>query len=121
MVEIGKREKVSKRYVSRIIRFAFLAPEIVEQIVNGCQPPEFTAESTDRPLSCRRTTPGGDGGQGPFRPLGQLGQPTKVNCSGIAVQRQKIALVQNCFPDAALAVDKVDFQPRETCPGHKGL
>ncbi len=45
MVEIGKREKVGKRYVSRIIRLAFLAPEIVEQIVHGCQPPDFTAES----------------------------------------------------------------------------
>jgi site-specific DNA recombinase len=45
MVEIGKREKVGKRYVSRIIRFAFLAPDIVEQIVKGCQPPELTAES----------------------------------------------------------------------------
>ena len=45
MVEIGKREKVGKRYVSRIIRLAFLAPGIVEQIVNGFQPPELTADS----------------------------------------------------------------------------
>jgi len=45
MVEIAKREKVGKRYVSRVIRLAFLAPEIVEQIVNGCQPPELTAQS----------------------------------------------------------------------------
>lgn len=46
MVEIGKRGKVGKLYVSRIIRLAFfLAPEIVEQIVKGCQPPELTAES----------------------------------------------------------------------------
>jgi site-specific DNA recombinase len=45
MVEIGQREKVGKRYVSRIIRLAFLAPEIVEQIVKGCQYPEHTAES----------------------------------------------------------------------------
>ncbi len=45
MVEIGKRERVGKRYVSRVIRLAFLAPDIVEQIVKGCQPPELTAES----------------------------------------------------------------------------
>ena len=45
MVEIGKREKVGKRYVSRIIRLAFLSPNIVEQIVKGCQPPELTSES----------------------------------------------------------------------------
>jgi len=56
MVEIGKREKVGKRYVSRVIRLAFLAPEIVEQIVNGCQPPELTAQSllndrTELPLA----------------------------------------------------------------------
>ena len=56
MVEIGKREKVGKRYVSRIIRLAFLAPDIVGQIASGCQPPELTAESllkdrTQLPLS----------------------------------------------------------------------
>jgi len=45
MVEIGKRERVGKRYVSRVIRLAFLAPDIIEQIVKGCQPPELTAES----------------------------------------------------------------------------
>jgi site-specific DNA recombinase len=45
MAQIGQREKVGKRYVSRIIRLAFLAPEIVEQIVHGCQPPELSAEA----------------------------------------------------------------------------
>jgi site-specific DNA recombinase len=45
MVEIGKREKLGKRYVSRVIRLAFLAPDIVEQIVKGRQPTELTAES----------------------------------------------------------------------------
>ena len=45
MVEIGKREKIGKRHVSQIIRLAFLAPDIVEQIVNGVQPPELTAQT----------------------------------------------------------------------------
>ena len=56
MVEIGKREGVGKRYVSRMIRLAFLAPAIVERIAEGRQPPELTAQflSTGRgdfPLS----------------------------------------------------------------------
>src|SRR5271170_1889603 len=54
MVEIGKREKVGKRYVSRIIRLAFLAPDIVGQIASGCHPPELTAESL---LKDRRQLP----------------------------------------------------------------
>jgi site-specific DNA recombinase len=45
MVDIGKREKLGKRYVSRIIRYAFLAPNIVEQIAGDHQPTDFTAES----------------------------------------------------------------------------
>jgi DNA invertase Pin-like site-specific DNA recombinase len=56
MVEIGRREGVGKRYVSRMIRLAFLAPSIVETIAEGRQPPELTAQflSTGRgdlPLS----------------------------------------------------------------------
>ena len=56
IVEIGKREGVGKRYVSRMIRLAFLAPAIVERIAEGRQPPELTAQflSTGRgdlPLS----------------------------------------------------------------------
>jgi site-specific DNA recombinase len=56
MVEIGKRERVGKRYVSRMIRLAFLAPTIVERIAEGRQPPDLTAQflSTGRgdlPLS----------------------------------------------------------------------
>jgi site-specific DNA recombinase len=56
MVEIGRREGVGKRYVSRMIRLAFLAPTIIERIVEGRQPPELTAQmlSTGRgdlPLS----------------------------------------------------------------------
>jgi hypothetical protein len=56
MVEIGKREGVGKRYVSRMIRLSFLAPRIIERIAEGRQPPELTAQflSTSRgdlPLS----------------------------------------------------------------------
>jgi site-specific DNA recombinase len=56
MVEIGQREGVGKRYVSRMIRLAFLAPAIVERIAEGRQLPELTAQflSTGRgdlPLS----------------------------------------------------------------------
>jgi site-specific DNA recombinase len=56
MVEIGQREGVGKRYVSRMIRLAFLAPAIIERIAEGRQPPELTTQflSTGRgdlPLS----------------------------------------------------------------------
>ena len=50
MGEIGQREGVSKRYVCRIVRLAFLAPSIIEQIAQGDQPPELTAQA----LSTRR-------------------------------------------------------------------
>ena len=44
MVEIAKCNGVGKQYVSRLIRLAFLAPEMVERIVAGRQPPELTAQ-----------------------------------------------------------------------------
>jgi hypothetical protein len=45
MVEIARRNGVGKQYVSRLIRLAFLAPEIVECILAGGQPPELTAQA----------------------------------------------------------------------------
>ena len=45
MVEIAKCNRVGKQYVSRLIRLAFLAPEMVERIVAGRQPPELTAQA----------------------------------------------------------------------------
>ncbi len=45
MLEIGQREGIGKRYVSRMIRLAFLAPAIVERIAEGRQPPELTAQA----------------------------------------------------------------------------
>jgi site-specific DNA recombinase len=45
MVEIAKGNEVGKQYVSRLICLAFLAPETVERIVAGRQPPELTAQT----------------------------------------------------------------------------
>jgi hypothetical protein len=45
MAEIGKREGLPKNYVSWLIRLAFLAPEIVEAIIQGNHPPELTAQT----------------------------------------------------------------------------
>src|SRR6266446_5084123 len=45
MVEIAKCNGVGKQYVSRLLRLAFLAPETVERIVAGRQPPELTAQA----------------------------------------------------------------------------
>ncbi len=45
VAKIAEREGVSDRYVRRLTRLAFLAPEIVEAIAAGDQPPELTAEA----------------------------------------------------------------------------
>jgi site-specific DNA recombinase len=45
LVEIAKRNGVGKQYVSRLIRLAFLAPDMVERIAAGRQPPELTAQA----------------------------------------------------------------------------
>jgi hypothetical protein len=54
MVEIAKRNGVGKQYVSRLIRLAFLAPEMVERIAAGHQPPELTAQAL---RTCRFDVP----------------------------------------------------------------
>jgi site-specific DNA recombinase len=45
IAEIAEREGVSDRYIRRLTWLAFLAPQIVEAIVAGNQPPELTAEA----------------------------------------------------------------------------
>lgn len=45
VAKIAEREGVSDRYVRRLTRLAFLAPEIVEMVAAGRQPPELTAEA----------------------------------------------------------------------------
>ena len=48
LAAIAAREGLSVRYVGRLIRLAFLAPDIVESIVEGRQPPTLTAEALTR-------------------------------------------------------------------------
>jgi hypothetical protein len=44
VADVAEREGVGSRYVRRLLRLAFLAPEIVEAIAAGNQPPQLTAE-----------------------------------------------------------------------------
>lgn len=48
--EIGDAENISKSYVSRILRLALLAPDIVERIVEGRADPALMLERLERPL-----------------------------------------------------------------------
>src|SRR5690606_11989068 len=42
--EIGRREGISDRYVGSLMSLAFLAPDIVVQVVDGTQPMTLTAQ-----------------------------------------------------------------------------
>src|ERR1035437_7045967 len=44
LTAIATREGLNYRFVGKIIRLAFLAPEIVEAIAEGKQPPELSTE-----------------------------------------------------------------------------
>jgi len=40
--ELAEREKLGFSYMTRVLRLSLLAPDIVEAILGGVQPPEFT-------------------------------------------------------------------------------
>ena len=40
--EIARMEKINDSYVARVLRLTLLAPDVVEMIVNGRQPPSLT-------------------------------------------------------------------------------
>jgi hypothetical protein len=48
--EIGDAENISKSYVSRILRLALLAPDIVEAILAGRRHQDIMLEQLERPL-----------------------------------------------------------------------
>jgi len=49
--EFAKRQGVLPRYLMRLLRVGFLAPDILEGIVNGTQSPTMTLERFRRPIS----------------------------------------------------------------------
>jgi len=48
LAAIAAQERISVRYLGRLIRLAFLAPPIVELIAQGRQPPDLTLERLTR-------------------------------------------------------------------------
>ena len=48
--EIGDAENISKRHVSRILRLALLAPDLVETILAGTTDQGMMLEQLERPL-----------------------------------------------------------------------
>jgi site-specific DNA recombinase len=46
--DIAARERVNERFVRRLMPLAFLAPAVIEAIVEGRQPPELTGEFLSR-------------------------------------------------------------------------
>lgn len=48
LAEIAKREKVTQRYVGRLLPLAFLAPDIIASALAGTQPVHVTAEMMTR-------------------------------------------------------------------------
>ena len=48
--EIGDAENISKSYVSRILRLALLAPDIIEAILSGQSDQALMLEQLERPL-----------------------------------------------------------------------
>jgi hypothetical protein len=48
--EIGDAENISKSYVSRILRLALLAPDVIEAILTGSADQPLMLETLERPL-----------------------------------------------------------------------
>lgn len=42
IAELAKRERIAQSYMTRVLRLTLLAPDIVEQILDGRQGPEVT-------------------------------------------------------------------------------
>jgi hypothetical protein len=50
VADLAAAEKINESYVCRILRLTLLAPDIVEAILNGRQPPELQLETVLKPF-----------------------------------------------------------------------
>lgn len=50
VTELAEHENLALTYVTRVLRLSLLAPELVEMVVNGRQPPEMTLAAVLRPF-----------------------------------------------------------------------
>ena len=48
--ELAKQEKIDDSYVARVLRLTLLAPDIVEAILNGCQPDGMSYRELAKPF-----------------------------------------------------------------------
>jgi hypothetical protein len=50
LAEIADKERINRSYVSRTIRLSLLAPDIVDAILNGTQPPTLRLADLEAPF-----------------------------------------------------------------------
>jgi hypothetical protein len=51
LTELAQAEKINLSYVGRVLRLTLLAPDIVESILDGRQPPSWQLELLLKPFS----------------------------------------------------------------------
>jgi hypothetical protein len=54
IAEIAAVEKINESYVGRILRLTLLAPDIVEAILDGCQPVDMSLALLTKPFPVER-------------------------------------------------------------------
>lgn len=50
IADLAEREGIAAPYLTRTLRLAFLAPDLVEAILDGCQPSNLSLEMLRKPL-----------------------------------------------------------------------
>ena len=53
IVELAAAEKINESYVCRVLRLTLLAPDIVESVLDGRQPPELQMVALLKPFSVK--------------------------------------------------------------------